>query len=330
MRAAATRPARSALAAWLAVAAVAGICAAAHAQEFPAKTIRIVSPAQPGGATDVLARALGEELRRAFGQTVLIENRPGAGSNTGSDSVAKAEPDGHTLLLGTAGRLVINEFLYARMPYDPATAFAPITMVADMPLVLVVHPKANAASVKELVASAKAGARLSFGLSNIGGANHLALLLFERATGIATAHVPYRGANPVAQDLVAGQIEGAFINPPTVMSQIEDKKLLTLAVVADRRLAALPDVPTLSQAGVEGVSGSTWFALMAPAATPKAIVTRLHSETAKALHQPAMQERFNKLGATLVGNSPEELATYLRTERATWGPTIKQLGLKLE
>lgn len=324
------RDARALWRACLAAVAAFAFDVPARAQEFPSKIVRIVSPAQPGGATDVLARALGDELRRALGQTVLIENRPGAGGNTGSDSVAKAEPDGHTLLLATAGTLVINEFLYQRMPYDAEKAFAPITLVADMPLVLVVHPKVGAASVKELVAAAKAGKKLSFGLSNIGGANHLALLLFERTTGISIANVPYRGANPVAQDLVAGQIDGAFINPPTVMSQIEDKKLLALAVVADKRLAALPDVPTLAQAGVDGVSGSTWFALMAPSATPKPVVARLHAETAKALHQPQMQERFNKLGATLVGNTPEELAAFLKAERATWGPIIKQLGLKME
>lgn len=309
---------------------VAGCGATAHAQDFPSKIIRIVSPAQPGGATDVLARAVSEELRRALGQTVLVENRPGAGGNTGSDSVAKAEPDGHTLLLATAGTAVINQFLYQKLPFDPETAFAPITMVADMPLVLVVHPKVGAKTLQELIAAAKSGTRLSFGLSNLGGANHLALLLFERSAGVTIAHVPYRGANPVAQDLVAGQIDGAFINPPTVMSQIEDKKLLTLAVVADKRLAVIPDVPTISEAGVAGVSGSTWFALLAPAATPKPIVARLHAETAKALRLPAMVERFDKLGATLVGNTPEELDAFMKAERAKWGPIIKQLGLKMD
>jgi len=318
---------------WIACVALvlaAALSETAHAQDFPSKIIRIVSPAQPGGATDVLARALGEELRRAFGQTVLIENRPGAGGNTGSDSVAKAEPDGHTLLLATAGTAVINQFLYQRLPFDPETAFAPITMVADMPLVLVVHPKVGAASVRDLVAAARSGTRLSFGLSNLGGANHLALLLFERSAGVTVAHVPYRGANPVAQDLVAGQIDGAFINPPTVMSQIEDRKLVTLAVVADKRLAVLPDVPTIAQAGVEGVSGSTWFALMAPARTPRPVVERLHAETAKALRLPAMVDRFDKLGATLVGNRPEELDAFLKAERAKWGPIITQLGLKMD
>ena len=303
----------------------------ADAQDFPTKLVRIVSPAQPGGATDVLARALGEELRRALGQTVIIENRPGAGGNTGSDQVAKSDPDGHTLLLAPAGPLTLNEFLYSKIPFDPATAFAPITMVADMPLVLVVHPKTKVASVKELVAlAAKHTTKLSFGLSNVGGANHLALLLFERAAGVSVAHVPYRGAAPVAQDLVAGQIEGAFINPPTVMSQIEERSLLPLAVIADQRLALLPNVPTISEAGIPGVFGSTWFALVAPAATPQPIIARLHAETATALHAPELRERFNKLGATLVGNTPAELGAFLKAERERWRPIVKQLNLRLE
>ena len=302
-----------------------------HAQPFPSRIIKIVSPAQPGGATDVLARALGEELRRALGQTVIIENRPGAGGNTGADQVAKAEPDGHTLLLSPAGPLTLNEFLYAKIPFDPASAFAPVTMIADMPLVLVVHPKTKVGSVQELVALAgTSGAKLSFGLSNIGGANHMALLLFERAAKVTVAHVPYRGAAPVAQDLVAGQIEGAFINPPTVMSQIEDRLLTPLAVVSDQRLAMLPNVPTISEAGVAGVFGSTWFALVAPAATPAPIIARLHAATAAALHQPELRERFGRLGATLVGNTPAELGAFLDDERRRWAPIVKQLNLRLE
>ena len=300
------------------------------AQPFPSKIIRIVSPAQPGGATDVLARALSEAMQRALGQTVIIENRPGAGGNTGADQVAKAEPDGHTLLLSPAGPLTLNQFLYAKTPFDPGTAFAPITMVADMPLVLVVHPKTKVGSVTELVTAVKDGGKLSFGLSNIGGANHLALLLFERSAGVSIAHVPYRGAAPVAHDLVAGQIEGAFINPPTVMSQIEDRQLTALAVVSDQRLAMLPDVPTIAQAGVPGVFGSTWFALVAPAATPEPVIARLHAVTAAALREPALLERFGRLGATLVGNTPAELGAYLKAERERWGPIIKQLNLRLE
>jgi len=303
---------------------------AVQAQKFPNRLIRIVSPAAPGGLTDVLARSLAEELSRAFDQTVIVENRPGAGGNIGTDYVAKSDPDGHTLLLGTAGMFVINEFLYAKLPYDPATAFAPITLVADMPLVLVVHPKANVASVQELVAAAKQGSQLSFGLSNPGGANHLALLLFERATGISVGHVPYRGAAPAAQDLLAGQIDGAFINPPAVMSNVEAGRLRVLAVVADARMKLLPQVPTLSEAGVQGVFTSTWYALAAPAKTSDDILARLHAETVKVLRRPPMIERFQKQGADLIGNTPHELAAFLQQERDKWGPVVKRLNLKME
>lgn len=303
----------------------------AAAQTYPSKIVRIISPAAAGGLTDVLARSIAEELQRGLGQTVIVENRTGAGGNIGTDLVAKADPDGHTLLLGTAGMLVINEFIYTRMPFDPATAFAPITLVADMPLILTVHPKSKISSVKELLELAKrSDAKLSFGLSQPGGANHLALLLFERVTGMRVAHVPYRGAAPAAQDLVAGQIDGAFINPPAVMANVETGALKVLAVVADRRMKLLPQVPTLAEAGVDGVFTSTWYAMAAPAKTPAAIIERLHAEVVKALRRPEMIERFAKQGADLIGNTPAELDAFIRQERTKWGPVARQLNLKMD
>jgi tripartite-type tricarboxylate transporter receptor subunit TctC len=305
--------------------------AQAQPASYPSKLIRIVSPAAAGGLTDVLARSLAEELQRGLGQTVIVENRTGAGGNIGTDLVAKSEPDGHTLLLGTAGMLVINEFIYSKMPFDPATAFAPITLVADMPLILTVNPKTKLSSVKELLELAKRpDAKISFGLSQPGGANHLALLLFERVTGMRVAHVPYRGAAPAAQDLVAGQIDGAFINPPAVMANVETGALNVLAVVADKRMKILPDVPTLSEAGVDGVFTSTWYALAAPAKTPPAIITRLHEVTVAALRKPEMIERFAKQGADLVGNTPAEFEAFIKQERAKWGPVARQLNLKMD
>ncbi len=303
----------------------------ATAQNYPSRIVRIISPAAAGGLTDVLARSLAEELQRGFGQTVIVENRPGAGGNIGTDLVAKSDPDGHTILLGTAGMLVINEFIYSRMPFDPATAFAPITLVADMPLILTVHPKTRLGSVKELLEVAKRpDAKLSFGLSQPGGANHLALLLFERVTGMRVAHVPYRGAAPAAQDLVAGQIDGAFINPPAVMANVETGALKVLAVVADKRMKILPQVPTLSEAGVDGVFTSTWYAMAVAAKTPPAIVARIHAETVKALRKPEFIERFAKQGADIIGNSPAELDAFIKKERAKWGPVARQLNLKMD
>lgn len=305
--------------------------AQASAAPYPSKLIRIISPAAAGGLTDVLARSIAEELQRGLGQTVIVENRTGAGGNIGTDLVAKSEPDGYTLLLGTAGMLVINEFIYSKMPFDSATAFAPITLVADMPLILTVNPKTGFTSVKDLLDRVKQpDAKLSFGLSQPGGANHLALLLFERVTGMRVAHVPYRGAAPAAQDLLAGQIDGAFINPPAVMANVETGALKVLAVVADKRMKILPEVPTLSEAGIDGVFTSTWYALAAPARTPPAIIARLHAETVKALRRPDMIERFAKQGADLIGNTPAEFDAFIKQERAKWGPVARQLNLKMD
>lgn len=305
--------------------------AQASAAPYPSKLVRIISPAAAGGLTDVLARSIAEELQRGLGQTVIVENRTGAGGNIGTDLVAKSEPDGHTLLLGTAGMLVINEFIYAKMPFDSATAFAPITLVADMPLILTVNPKTGFASVKDLLDRVKQpDAKLSFGLSQPGGANHLALLLFERVTGMRVAHVPYRGAAPAAQDLLAGQIDGAFINPPAVMANVETGALKVLAVVADKRMKILPEVPTLSEAGIDGVFTSTWYALAAPARTPPAIIARIHAETVKALRRPDMIERFARQGADLIGNTPAEFDAFIKQERAKWGPVARQLNLKMD
>lgn len=298
---------------------------------YPSKLIRMISPAAAGGLTDVLARSIAEELQRGLGQTVIVENRTGAGGNIGTDLVAKSEPDGYTLLLGTAGMLVINEFIYAKMPFDPATAFAPITLVADMPLILAVNPKNKLSNVRDLLELAKRpDAKLSFGLSQPGGANHLALLLFERVTGMRVAHVPYRGAAPAAQDLLAGQIDGAFINPPAIMANVETGALKVLAVVADKRMKILPEVPTLSEVGVDGVFTSTWYALAAPAKTPPAIIARLHAETVKALRRPDMIDRFAKQGADLIGNTPAEFDAFIKQERAKWGPVARQLNLKMD
>ncbi len=323
------------LAAAMLLAAVSTAAGEARAQTisapYPSKLIRIISPAAAGGLTDVLARSIAEELQRGLGQTVIVENRTGAGGNIGTDLVAKSEPDGYTLLLGTAGMLVINEFIYSKMPFDPATAFAPITLVADMPLILTVNPKTRFANVKDLLDRARQpDAKLSFGLSQPGGANHLALLLFERVTGMRVAHVPYRGAAPAAQDLLAGQIDGAFINPPAVMANVETGALKVLAVVADKRMKILPDVPTLSEAGIDGVFTSTWYALAAPAKTPPAIIARLHEVTVAALRKPDMIERFARQGADLIGNTPAEFDAFIRQERAKWGPVARQLNLKMD
>lgn len=301
------------------------------AQSYPTKPVRIVAPFPPGGVADVLARALAPELQAALGQQVIVDNKPGAGGNIGAEIVAKAEPDGHTLLLASAGILTINEFLYAKMPFDPAKAFSPITVVGDMPNIVVVHPRAGVATLKELIDKAKAQpGKLDFGSAGNGTTTHLAIVLLEQAAKVKLAHVPYKGAAPAVQDLVAGQIDGLVDNPPLVLPHIKSGAIKALAWAAPQRMAILPDVPTAAEAGLPGFEASSWFALVAPAGTPKEIVARLNAEAAKILKDPKMAEQFAQRGIRLVGNSAEEFAVFIPKERARWGEIVKASGVKLE
>jgi tripartite-type tricarboxylate transporter receptor subunit TctC len=303
----------------------------AGAQSYPAKPVRIVAPFPPGGVADVLARAIQPGLQEALGQQVVIDNKPGAGGNIGAEIVARAEPDGYTLLLASAGILTINEFLYSKMPFDTATAFTPITVVGDMPNIVVVSPKTGIGTLKELIGRAKdMPGKLNFGSAGNGTTTHLAVVLLEQAAGIRLAHVPYKGAAPAVQDLVAGQIDGLVDNPPLVVGHIKSGALKALAWAAPQRMAILPHVPTAAEAGLPGFEASSWFALIAPAGTPKEIVARLNAETAKILRDPRMVEQFAQRGVRLVGNSVEEFAAFIPKERARWADIVKTSGVKLE
>ncbi|MCA0301369.1 MAG: tripartite tricarboxylate transporter substrate binding protein [Proteobacteria bacterium] len=303
----------------------------AGAQSYPTKPVRIVVPFPPGGVADVLARAIQPGLQEALGQQVVIDNKPGAGGNIGAEIVARAEPDGYTLLLASAGILTINEFLYSKMPFDTATAFAPITVVGDMPNIVVVSPRTGITTLKELIDRAKAlPGKLNFGSAGNGTTTHLAIVLLEQAAGIRLAHVPYKGAAPAVQDLVAGQIDGLVDNPPLVIGHIRSGATKALAWAAPQRMAILPDVPTAAEAGLPGFEASSWFALIAPAGTPKEIVARLNAETAKILRDPKMVEQFAQRGVRLVGNSVEEFTAFIPKERARWADIVKVSGVKLE
>ena len=226
----------------------------------------MIAPFPAGGLADVLARLVGDEMSKTLGQPVIVENRAGAGGNTGADAVAKADPDGYTLLMSSAGILTANQFLYAKMPFDPDTAFAPISIVAAMSMLVVVHPKVAATTLAEFVALARSRPeKINFGSPGVGTTGHLGLALFMRAAGIKLTHVPYRGAAPAVNDLIAGQIDGVVDNPPTVLPHITAGKLRPLAVAAKQRLALLPDLPTAAEAGVSGFEASSWFGIMAPA-----------------------------------------------------------------
>ena len=313
----------------LAMLAVALCGSGAFAQGYPNRPVRMIAPFPAGGLADVLARLVGDEMSKGLGQPVIIENRAGAGGNTGADAVAKADADGYTLLMSSAGILTANQFLYAKMPFDPETAFAPISIVADMSMLVVINPKVEAKTLAEFVALARSNPdKINFGSPGVGTTGHLGLAMFMHAAGIKLTHVPYRGAAPALNDLLAGQIDGVVDNPPTVLPHIKAGKLRPLAVAAKQRLALLPDVPTASEAGVNNFEASSWFGIIAPAGTPPDVVERLHREIAAALQKPVIAERIASSGARAVGNSPAEFAAQIRAERAMWGGIIKAANIK--
>ena len=317
----------------LSIAALIAACfaTAAAAQNYPDRPIRLIAPFPAGGLADVLARAVGDEMSKSLGQPIIVENRAGAGGNVGADAVAKATPDGYTLLMSSAGILTANQFLYSKMPFDPEKDFVPVSIVADMPMMVVVNPKVEARTLQELVALARANpSKLNFGSPGIGTTGHLGLALMLHAAKIQITHVPYRGAAPAVTDLLAGQIDGVVDNPPTVLPHIQAGRLRALAVTAKQRLPLLPDLPTAAEAGIGGYEASSWFGIAAPAGTPPAIVARLHKEIVAALRQPAMAERFSKTGARLVGNSPDDFAKQIRTERVRWGEGIRAANIKAD
>jgi len=302
-----------------------------RAQTYPAKPVKIVAPFAPGGLVDVLSRAVGERLTRSLGQPFVVENRPGAGGNVGADVVARADPDGYTLLMSSAGILTINQFLYVTMPFDPATAFAPVTVVADMPMLLVVRKDLPARDVREFIELAKqTPGGLFFGSPGNGTTGHLGMELFMHATGLKLQHVPYKSAAEAVQAAIAGQTATMFDNPPTVMAQIKAGGLRALGVAAKERIPQLPDVPTISEAGVPGFEASSWFGLVVPAKTPRPIAELLAAEVAKALKEPEIQGRFAQLGARLVGDTPDQFAALIAADRVRWEKVIRSAGIKLQ
>jgi tripartite-type tricarboxylate transporter receptor subunit TctC len=308
-----------------------------HAQgAWPTKPVRIVVPFAAGGTTDILARALAPELGKAFGQTFIIENKAGAGGNLGADLVAKSPPDGYTLLMGTVGTQSINPSLYPKMSYDAAKDFVPITLVAGVPNVLVMNPaKAQAAGitdVKTLIAYARAHpGKLNMASSGNGTSIHLAGELFKTMTGTYMVHFPYRGSGPALLDLIGGTMDLMFDNLPSALPQIKSGKLIALAVTSSARSAALPDVPTVAEAGpVKGFEASSWFGLLAPAGTPADIVNRIQQESAKALATPALKERLVAQGAIPGGMSPAEFGRFIDAETKKWSAVVKTSGAKVD
>src|SRR5678816_4033197 len=303
---------------------------------WPNKPVRIVVPFAPGGTTDILARALAPELGKAFGQTPIIDNKPGAGGNLGADLVAKSPPDGYTLLMGTVGTQAINAALYPKMPFDPLKDLAPITMMAGVPNVLVMNPaKAKAAGIKnvaDLIRYARANpGKLNMASSGNGTSIHLSGELFKSMTGTFLLHFPYRGSGPALLDLIGGTMDLMFDNLPSALPQIKAGKLIALAVTSAQRSAALPDVPTIAEAGpVKGFEASSWFGLLAPTGTPPDIIDRIQQETAKALGAPALKERLLSQGAIPGGNTPAEFGRFIAAETKKWSAVVKTSGAKVD
>ena len=303
---------------------------------WPSKPVRIVVPFAPAGTTDILARALAPELSKAFGQVFVIDNRPGAGGNLGADMVAKAGPDGYTLLMGTVGTHAINAALYPKMPFDPLRDFVPIVLVAGVPNVLVMNPaKAEALkinSVADLIRYARAHpGQLNMASSGNGTSIHLSGELFKSMTGTFMTHFPYRGSGPALIDLMGGTMDLMFDNLPSALPQIKAGKLKALAVTSAQRSTVLPELPTIAEAGpVKGFDASSWFGLFAPAGTPADIVNRIQQETAKSFALPAMKERLLSQGAIPGGQPPAEFAAFIAAETKKWAQVVKVSGAKVD
>lgn len=298
---------------------------------YPVKPIRLVVPFTPGGSTDILARAIGLELTKAWGQAVVIDNVPGAGGSLGADKVAKATPDGYTLLMGHIGTLAVNPSLYPALPYDPVKSFAPVAWVARVPNVLVVNPQVAARSVKELVALAKSRpGQLNYGSGGNGSAANLATEYFKLQTGSSLLHIPYRGTAPAINDLIGGQIQVLFTGAPAVLSQIRNGQLRALAVSSPQRLPALPDLPTVAEAGYKDFEADQWYGVVAPAGTPREVINRLNTQINLSLNAPELKARLSSEGAVATPTTPEAFGKHIASEIARWKPVIQSGRVKTD
>jgi tripartite-type tricarboxylate transporter receptor subunit TctC len=303
----------------------------AQAQSYPFKPIRFVVPFPPGGTTDIISRLIAQKLTESLGQPVIVENKAGAGGVVGADSVAKAVPDGYTILMGTSGPIAISPSLLKNIPYDPIKDFAPITTVVVVPNMLVVNPSVPANSVQELIALAKARpGRLSFASTGNGATPHLAGELFKLATNTDILHVPYKGSSPAVNDLIGGQTSMMFEQIPAVLPHVKSGRLRALGVGGARRSPALPDTPTISEAGVPGFDVSSFFGVLAPRATPAPIVSKLNAEIVRILSAPEVREKLTAQGAEPETSTPEQFAARIKAELEKWAEVIRKSGVKAD
>ncbi|KAB2895929.1 MAG: tripartite tricarboxylate transporter substrate binding protein [Burkholderiaceae bacterium] len=321
--------------------ALAGACATlaatvlaptgAAAQAFPSKPITIIVPFSAGGTTDILARVVGQALTTELGQSVIVDNRAGAGGNIGGQAAARAAADGYTLFMGTVGTHAINAALYKKMPFDPIKDFAPLTRVANVPNLLVANPAQPYKTVQELIAYAKANpGKINFGSSGSGSSIHLSGELFKSMAKVDMQHVPYKGSAPAVTDLLGNQIGIMFDNMPSAIQHVRSGKLRPLAVTTAKRSPELPDVPTIAEAGVPGYEATSWFGLFAPAGTPAPVVAQLNKAIVKVLNQPDVKKKIAEQGGEVVAETPEQFAAFIQKESVKWGKVVKESGASVD
>jgi len=303
----------------------------AFAQAFPSKPLRVVVPFTPAGAVDIATRATAHEMERILHQPVVVENKPGAGGNLGVLDVARSAPDGYSMVMSTSGIQAINPFLYAKMPLDPNKDLAAVAPIVSLNNVLVVHPSVPARSVKEIIALAKKEpGKLTYASSGNGTSIHMSGAMFTQFTGTDIVHIPYKGSAPAVTDLLAGQTNMMFDNIPSSLPHIKSGKLIAIATTGAKRDPALPDLPTMAEAGVPGYESGVWFGLMVPAATPKDIIQKLNQAAVEATKSPEFVKRMKDLGYNIIPGTPEDMAQMLQAELRRWGPIVKASGAKVD
>ncbi len=316
---------------FLAVGLLAPFSGSVLAQSYPAKPIRLIIPFPPGGSTDILGRSLAQKLSEAWGQQVIVDNRGGAGGTIGADLAAKAPADGYTLLMGHIGTLAVNVALYPRLSYDPVKDFTPVSLVALVPNVLVVHPSLPAKTVADLVAYARANpGKLNYSSGGNGSAAHLAVEYFKLQTKTDIVHVPYKGTGPSVTDLIAGQVSMTMTGAPAVMPHVQSGRIRALGVSSPQRIPALAQIPTVAESGVPGFDATQWYGVVAPAGTPRDIVAKLNAEIRKIMQSKEMLERLNTEGAISAAGTPEQFDAYIKSEIARWGAVVRAAGMKAD
>jgi tripartite-type tricarboxylate transporter receptor subunit TctC len=315
----------------IAFAVLAAFSGSIEAQTYPAKAIRMVIPFPPGGTTDILGRVAAQKLSEALGQQVVPDNRPGAAGNIGAEQVAKAPPDGYTLVTLPGSTLTIHPSLYAKLPFDPLKDFAPVTILAAVPNALVVHPSLPVRNVKELIALSKSRpGQLNYASTGAGQSTHLSMELFKTMAGVKITHVPYKGSAPAITDLLGGHVPMMFDNMPSALPHVKANKLRAIAVSTSKRSPVAPEIPTVAESGLPGFEVSVWFSVLAPANTPKEIVARLNSVLVKALQSADVREKLASQGAEAIANTPEQFTAQMKRDIAKWAKVVRDANIRLD